>query len=300
MMKEKFIMAGDTALHVADSGRGERCVVLVHGYLESMYVWDDFVPLLTPHVRVVTVDVPGHGVSQVLGEVHTMEMMADVLHGMLDALGIERATFVGHSMGGYISLAFCAKYPERMDGLVLLSSSPCPDDETKRENRRREIALVRAGKKDVLAHVAPETGFAVQNRERLKDYIEDLVEQVHVTEDEGIVALLGGMIARVDQNAMLRASRVPQLFILGRHDNYIPVEAAERFVADNPQAQVVWLDASGHMGFIEEPERCAAAILGFVLRGDARAFDNAAGAAAGAAAAGGKEGGAPETDDQTD
>lgn len=293
-------MAGDTALHVADSGRGERCVVLVHGYLESMYVWDDFVPLLTPHVRVVTVDVPGHGVSQVLGEVHTMEMMADVLHGMLDALGIGRATFVGHSMGGYISLAFCAKYPERMDGLVLLSSSPCPDDETKRENRRREIALVRAGKKDVLAHVAPETGFAVQNRERLKDYIEDLVEQVHVTEDEGIVALLGGMIARVDQNAMLRASRVPQLFILGRHDNYIPVEAAERFVADNPQAQVVWLEASGHMGFIEEPERCAAAILGFVLRGDARAFDNAAGAAAGAAAAGGKEDGAPETDDQTD
>lgn len=282
-------MAGDTALHVADSGRGERCVVLVHGYLESMYVWDDFVPLLTPHVRVVTVDVPGHGVSQVLGEVHTMEMMADVLHGMLDALGIGRATFVGHSMGGYISLAFCAKYPERMDGLVLLSSSPCPDDETKRENRRREIALVRAGKKDVLAHVAPETGFAVQNRERLKDYIEDLVEQVHVTEDEGIVALLGGMIARVDQNAMLRASRVPQLFILGRHDNYIPVEAAERFVADNPQAQVVWLDASGHMGFIEEPERCAAAILGFVLRGDAHAFD---GSAAGNAA--------PKTDLQTD
>lgn len=289
MMKEKFIMAGDTALHVADSGRGERCVVLVHGYLESMYVWDDFVPLLTPHVRVVTVDVPGHGVSQVLGEVHTMEMMADVLHGMLDALGIGRATFVGHSMGGYISLAFCAKYPERMDGLVLLSSSPCPDDETKRENRRREIALVRAGKKDVLAHVAPETGFAVQNRERLKDYIDDLVEQVHVTEDEGIVALLGGMIARVDQNAMLRASRVPQLFILGRHDNYIPVEAAERFVADNPQAQVVWLDASGHMGFIEEPERCAAAILGFVLRGDAHAFD---GSAAGNAA--------PKTDLQTD
>lgn len=282
-------MAGDTALHVADSGRGERCVVLVHGYLESMYVWDDFVPMLTPHVRVVTVDVPGHGVSQVLGEVHTMEMMADVLHGMLDALGIGRATFVGHSMGGYISLAFCAKYPERMDGLVLLSSSPCPDDETKRENRRREIALVRAGKKDVLAHVAPETGFAVQNRERLKDYIEDLVEQVHVTEDEGIVALLGGMIARVDQNAMLRASRVPQLFILGRHDNYIPVEAAERFVADNPQAQVVWLDASGHMGFIEEPERCAAAILGFVLRGDAHAFD---GSAAGNAA--------PKTDLQTD
>lgn len=271
MMKEKFIMADGTALHISDSGRGERCVVLVHGYLEAMYVWDDFAPLLTPEVRVITVDVPGHGISQVLGEVHTMEMMADVLRGMLDTLGIERATFVGHSMGGYISLAFCAKYPERMEGIVLLSSSPCPDDETKRENRRREIALVRAGKKDVLARVAPETGFAVQNRERLKDYIEDLVEQVHITEDDGIVALLGGMIARVDQNAMLRASGVRQLFIVGRHDNYIPVAAAESFIADNPQAQVVWLDNSGHMGFIEEPERCASAILGFVLDGDAHA-----------------------------
>ena len=110
-MKEKFVMAGSTALHVADSSVGEKCVVLLHGYLESMYVWDDFLPLLTDKVRVITVDIPGHGVSVVNGEVHTMEWVADVLHDMLDALGLERVTLVGHSMGGYVSLAFCAKYP---------------------------------------------------------------------------------------------------------------------------------------------------------------------------------------------
>lgn len=264
-MKEKFVMAGSTALHVADSGKGDKCVVLLHGYLESMYVWDDFIPLLKDKVRVVTVDIPGHGVSVVNGEVHTMEWTADVLHDMLDAMDIERATFVGHSMGGYVSLAFCAKYPERLDGLVLLSSSPFPDTELKRENRRREIALVKAGKKDALARVAPETGFAPHNRKRLKDYIDDLVECVHVTEDEGIVALLGGMIARVDQNEMLRTSPVKQLFILGKHDAYIPVEAAEEFIALNPQAKVAWLENSGHMGFIEEPEACAEALLEFVL-----------------------------------
>lgn len=264
-MKEKFVMAGSTALHVADSGAGERCVVLLHGYLESMYVWDDFLPLLTDKVRVITVDIPGHGVSVVSGEVHTMEWIADVLHDMLDAMGLDKVTMVGHSMGGYISLAFCAKYPERLDGLVLLSSSPFPDTELKRENRRREIALVKAGKKDALARVAPETGFAPHNRQRLKSYIEDLVECVHVTEDEGIVALLGGMIARVDQNDMLRTSPVKQLFILGKHDAYISVEAAEEFIALNPQARVAWLEQSGHMGFIEEPEACAEALLGFVL-----------------------------------
>ncbi len=257
-------MAGSTPLHIADSERGEKCVVLLHGYLESMYVWDDFLPLITPKVRVITVDIPGHGISQVSGEIHTMEYIADVIHDMLDAMSIEKITLVGHSMGGYVSLAFCAKYAERLDGLVLLSSSPMPDTELKRENRRREIALVKTGKKDALARVAPETGFAPQNRRRLHSYIEDLVECVHVTEDEGIVALLNGMMERVDQNKMLAECGVPQLFICGKHDAYIPVEAAEEIIALNPQAQVAWLEESGHMGFIEEPQRCAEALLSFM------------------------------------
>lgn len=265
-MKEKFLMAGSTALHIADSGVGEKCVVLLHGYLESMYVWDDFTSLLTPSVRVITVDIPGHGISEVKGAVHTMEMVADVLHEMLNSLGIEKVTMVGHSMGGYVSLAFCARYPEQLEGLVLLSSSPNPDTDLKKENRRREIALVRAGKKDALARVAPEAGFAEHNRRRLKSYIDDLVECVHITEDDGIVALLGGMIERADQNEMLRKCGVPQLFIMGKHDAYIPVEAAEAIIANNPQAEVAWLENSGHMGFIEEPEACAEALLKFVLK----------------------------------
>lgn len=263
-MKERFLMAGSTALHIADSGVGDKCVVLLHGYLESMYVWDDFTSLLTPSVRVITVDIPGHGISEIKGEVHTMDMIADVLHEMINSLGIEKVTMVGHSMGGYVSLAFCARYPEQLEGLVLLSSSPNPDTDEKTENRRREIALVRAGKKDVLARVAPETGFAPHNRKRLKSYIDDLVECVHITEDDGIVALLGGMIERVDQNEMLRKCSVPQLFIMGKHDAYIPVAAAETIIANNPQAQVAWLENSGHMGFIEEPEACAEALLNFV------------------------------------
>ena len=257
-------MAGSTALHIADSGVGDKCVVLLHGYLESMYVWDDFTSLLTPSVRVITVDIPGHGISEIKGEVHTMDMIADVLHEMINSLGIEKVTMVGHSMGGYVSLAFCARYPEQLEGLVLLSSSPNPDTDEKKENRRREIALVRAGKKDALARVAPEAGFAEHNRRRLKSYIDDLVECVHITEDDGIVALLGGMIERVDQNEMLRKCSVPQLFIMGKHDAYIPVAAAETIIANNPQAQVAWLENSGHMGFIEEPEACAEALLNFV------------------------------------
>ena len=193
-----------------------------------------------------------------------MEFLADTVAEGLRALGIERCTLVGHSMGGYVALAFCERHPEMLDGLVLLSSTPNADTPEKAENRRREIALVKAGKKEMLARVAPEAGFAEENRPRMKDQIEDLAEQVVVTEDEGIVALLNGMIARRDRNEMLRETKVPVLFILGRKDNYIPVEAAEKMVAEHPEAQVVWLENSGHMGFLEEPEATAQAILGFV------------------------------------
>ena len=263
-MTEKFIMAGDTALHVCDSQKGERCLVLLHGYLESMLVWEKFVPLLYKHVRVVTLDLPGHGISEVKGEVHTMEYLADTVAAMLDKLGIERCTIVGHSMGGYVALAFCEKYPERLDGLVLLSSTPNPDSPEKLERRRREIALVKAGKKELMARIVPAAGFAADHRAAMQDYIDDLAETIHITEDDGIVALLGGMMQRKDQNEMLRNSKVPQLFILGRKDEYIPLEVAEAMVAAHPQAQVVWLANSGHMGFIEEPQACADALLDFV------------------------------------
>lgn len=265
-MIEKFIMAGSTALHVCDSQAGEKCVVLLHGYLESMLVWEDFIPYLYKEVRVITLDLPGHGISVVTGEIHTMDFLADTIADALKALGIEKCTLVGHSMGGYVALAFCERHSEMLDGLVLFSSTPNPDTPEKAENRRREIALVKAGKKDMLARVAPAAGFAEQNRTRMRDYIEDLTEQVFITEDEGIVALLNGMIARRDQNEMLRRSPVPQLFILGKKDNYIPPEAAEKIIAEQPQAKVVWLENSGHMGFLEEPEAAARAILDFVLQ----------------------------------
>ena len=264
-MVEKFIMAGDTALHVCDSEKGEKTVVLLHGYLESMLVWEEFIPFIYKSVRVVVLDSPGHGISEVKGEVHSMDYLADVVDAALGALGIEKAYIVGHSMGGYVALAVCERHPQRVAGVVLLHSTPNADSEEKRKNREREIAIVKSGKKELLAKSAPEAGFAADNRRRCSAYIEDLAEIVHLTEDEGIVALLGGMISRKDQNEMLRNLPAPQLFILGRKDGYIVPEVAEAMVAAHPQAEVVWMENSGHMSFIEEPEACASALLNFVI-----------------------------------
>lgn len=254
-------MAGQTPMHVADSERGEKCVVLLHGYLESMVIWEEFVPLLYKDVRVVTLDLPGHGISVVNGEVHTMEYLADCVASTMTALGIERYSVVGHSMGGYVALAMLDKYSDRLDSITLLSSFANADSKEKCDRRRREIELVKAGKKSMMARLVPHAGFAPQNVKRLKDSVEDMEELIMITEDEGVIAILGGMIERKDRDEQLRQSSVPHMFILGRHDYYIPMEQAEEIERTHPEARIVWLEESGHMGFIEEPEKCAKAIL---------------------------------------
>lgn len=263
-MTEKFIMAGETPMHVADTERGEQCVVLLHGYLESMLVWDEFVDLLKKDLRVVTLDLPGHGVSMINGEVHTMEYLADCVALTMEALGIDKYSVVGHSMGGYVALAMLDKYAKHLENITLLSSTTSADSQEKCDRRRREIELIKAGKKNTLARLVPHVGFAAQNVNRLKDYIEDIRELILISEDEGVIAILGGMIERKSRGEQLRDSGIPHLFIFGRHDYYIPQEVADEMIEQDPNAKVIWLEESGHMGFYEEPEKCAEAILNMI------------------------------------
>lgn len=261
---DKFIISNGCALRITDTRKGEQTLLLLHGYLESLDVWEDFTRLLSNYFRVVAMDIPGHGISQVMGPEHSMEFLADTVAGVLDELEIERATIVGHSMGGYVALETLRRHPQRLNGLVLLSSTPNPDPEEKRAMREREIALVEGGHKDLLAPTAAKAGFAPDNLKRMREEVAFLEEQALVAEPEGVVALLRGMKERGDSNELLHTSAVPQLFILGKKDGYIPVERAEAMVEAHPQAQVVWLENSGHLGYLEEPERCAEAVANFV------------------------------------
>ena len=261
---DKFITAAGCALRVSDSGSGEKCIVLLHGYLEAIEVWEPLIKLLKKNYRVVALDLPGHGISEVKGEIHTMEFLADVVVGVMDALKIGKCTLIGHSMGGYVALAVAERYAQRLDGLVLFHSTPNPDSEQKKTDRTREIELIEAGKKELLARISPGKGFAADNCERFADVIEDLSELVGITEDDGIKALLRGMMQRKDMNGMLRALPVPQLFIFGSKDEYINCETAAALTSGHPQAKVVVLENSGHMGFVEETQRAAEELIGFI------------------------------------
>ena len=197
---------------------------------------------------------------------HTMEFVADVLRGVLDLKQISRCFVAGHSMGGYVAEAFAAKYPERLQGLILFHSSPYADNDSKKEDRRREIEMIRHDKKELIAQLFAPKGFAPHNRDRLKSRIEQLQELISLTDDDGIIALLNGMSERKDMNDMMRQLKVPQLFIFGKYDEFIPMERAETLIQAHPQAEIAWLENSGHMGFLEEPDASAEIIRSFINR----------------------------------
>lgn len=258
-------MAGSTPVRCADSVRGSQVVVLLHGYLESIEVWDDFAGELGKDYRVIRIDLPGHGFSmwddrKVIG----MDYMADTVVSVLDILEVEKCTVVGHSMGGYVAVEMAVNHSERVEGLVFFHSSPNADTPERIENRQREIELIEAGKKEMLARINPGRGFAAANVRRCSHEIEDLAEQVMLTDDQAIVAILRGIAKRADHAAAMRELKIPELMIFGRGDNYIPVAAAEAMAVAQPQARVAWLENSGHMGFIEQPDESLAILKEFL------------------------------------
>ena len=122
------ILYKNTKISYSDTGKGN-AVVLLHGFLENQTMWQDLVPELRQKNRIITIDLLGHGNTECLGYVHSMEDNAEAVQAVLTKLRIRKAVFVGHSMGGYVALAYAELYPESMRALVLLNSTSNADSE---------------------------------------------------------------------------------------------------------------------------------------------------------------------------
>lgn len=258
-------MFGNTPIFYIDEGRGET-IVLLHGYLESSLVWDNFASALKRSFRVIRLDLPGHGLSGVNGDIHTMEYLADSVRYILNIANISKCTLIGHSMGGYVTLSFANKYPELLNGFVLFHSTPNPDSEEKKAMRDKEIELVKEEKIELIARTSAPNAFAKDNRKRFVEIIDECIEMYAVNEPEGIIANLNGMKARSDMNTFVENTNIPHLFVFGQKDSYISMEVATSIVERFPKAEVLMLENSGHMGFVEEPTKALDAITSFVNR----------------------------------
>ncbi len=253
----------DAQIRVKDEGTGD-VVVLLHGYLESLDIWSDFADWLAEGYRVISIDIPGHGQSGTVAEEHTMSLMAKALNTVLEYLDIQRCVLVGHSMGGYISLAYLAEYASKLAGVCLFHSSPFADTEEKRAARAKEIELVKKGKLTLICNTSIPNGFATNNLSIMPDKVEFAKQIARQSPAEGVVALLEGMRNRPDRQKLLQNNTLPLLFILGKKDNFIAFDRLYPVACDFPGAQVVVLEKSGHSGYLEEPEKSLEIVRSFL------------------------------------
>jgi len=261
---EKAISYGGTSLVFADNGKGNP-EVLLHGYLESQETWYSFAEKLKKNGhRVITLDLPGHGLSGVASEEHSMDFQAGAVLAVLNDIKLEKCVLVGHSMGGYVALAFAKNYSERLAGLCLFHSTPNSDSDEKRANRDREIELVKAGRVELIAKANIPMAFARENHKKLEEQIEEATLIAMETEPNGIIACLRGMQSRPDTNDMLGKLQLPVLLIFGKKDAYISEEVAQAMAQHFPQHQTALLENSGHMGFMEEEAKSVELIAGIV------------------------------------
>jgi pimeloyl-ACP methyl ester carboxylesterase len=267
---EKFITCNGIPVRVATYGErfsGGSAALLLHGYMESLEVWEKFAGQLGKSVYTVTLDLPGHGFSGAHPEVNSMELMADVVSEVCTQLSADKVAVVGHSMGGYVALALAERYPALVSSLCLLHSTPNADAEEKKLQRDREIALIAGGKKELLVSQNISMMFAADNETRLYEPIADIEACALIADDAGTIASLRGMKERKDMNEFLKTFDKPLLFVFGKKDRYISWETAKALIERFPHAQALVLENSGHAGFIEEEEVTLSALKSFILHG---------------------------------
>lgn len=255
----KNILYKNTKISFTDSGEGN-AIVLLHGFLENKKMWAEYVNLFSEKYRVITIDLLGHGESDCLGYVHEMEDNADVVYEVLQSLKIEKATILGHSMGGYVALAFAELFPENIKKLVLLNSTSKEDSPEKKLNRTRAIKAVKQNYVNFVS-LAIANLFSENNRTRLADEIEKVREQALKTPLQGIVASLEGMKIRKDRGWLLHENRFPVLLILGKKDPVLNYEESLAQIEDTTAELISFED--GHMSHIENKEELKPILLDF-------------------------------------
>jgi len=259
MGNSKFIQYKNKSIHYRVFGKGEP-VVLVHGFGEDGNIWNELIKDLQNNFHLIVPDIPGSGKSEMLDGDISIEDYADVIKEILanelsevfpTGGDLEGAVVVmiGHSMGGYITLAFAEKYPELLNGFGLFHSSAFADDEEKKQTRRKAIDFIKANGAYAFLRTSIPNLFA--GKQHLKE-MEDLIEDGKKFSSEVLIQYSYAMINRPDRTEILKTFCKPVLFIIGEKDNAIPLQASLQQCHLPAIAHVHILQNAGHMGMVEE------------------------------------------------
>lgn len=224
-------------------------ILFLHGFLENSTMWQALWSGLPRNWRKLALDLPGHGGSDNLAQVHRMEDMAEVVASFLDFKKIDGAVLCGHSMGGYVALAFAEKYPERVRGICLLNSGPWADSEAKKAQRDRAMQLVKRNYRSYVRQAIPLL-FRPKNRRNLREAVRWAKEEALQTSAQGIEAALEGMKQRPDRSQLFYFAPYPIAVISGRHDSLFPLEQWRDLIRESGRSHYQVED--GHMSHLED------------------------------------------------
>lgn len=258
----KQIIYKNTAISFSDIGTGT-AVVLLHGFLENKTMWKDLTPILSKKNRVITIDLLGHGQSDCLGYVHSMEDNAEIVKAVLSHLRIRKAAFVGHSMGGYVALAFAELFPQFLKGVVLINSTAKEDSNERKINRERAVKVVKQNYINFI-RMSISNLFSANNRERLDKEIENVKLEALKTPLQGIVASLEGMKIRKDRQFILKEALFPIILILGKKDEVLLYNDNKSQIENTNTELITFPD--GHMSHIENKEDLEKVIISFLKK----------------------------------
>ncbi len=248
-------------VYFLDKGKGKP-VILIHGFLGSHKVWQKVAPDLTKRFRVVSIDLPGHGFSNALGYVHSMEMYADCINTLIKHLQLRKVNIVGHSLGGYVAMAFAEYFPDRVKSLILVNSTAKGDSEKRKKEREKIIVQLQKKRKLVLAFLV-NSFFVVPSR--LKRYwIKNYLNQALVCSNQGIAATIRGMKERKEREIVLKFAPYPVLILAGIDDPLISVKQSKEESSLAKNGHFIILENSGHMSLYEETYRLSKILAKFI------------------------------------
>jgi pimeloyl-ACP methyl ester carboxylesterase len=259
--QEKFIEYKTGKISYTSAGTGIP-TVLLHGFLENKNTWGGFADKLAKDFWVINIDLPGHGNSELMTETATPKYMAKAVAEVLEAEEIPKAFIIGHSMGGYAACAFADLFPERLSALCLFHSVPFADSADKKNARNETIQKINGGEKETVCKAHAPKVFADNNQKKFQSEIEKGTQTALTTKNNTIKATLRGMRDRDDYSLTVKELKQPFLYIQGMKDNFIEADIlkAEHLPKNN---QIINLEKSGHMGFIEEEQASLQAIRAF-------------------------------------
>lgn len=261
-MKNQSVKFKGINVSYTDSGKG-KVVVFLHGFLGNKTLWEPYVKALSSsRIRVITIDLLGHGKTENLSYVHDIDEMAQSVIAVLKQLKIRKYFLVGHSMGGYVSLAIAEKYPDDIRGLCMFHSSAKADSKQKKVDRDRAIKVVKRNAKIFIDEAIPNLFFTA-NKPHLRG-IKKAKQIALNTSKQGIIAALEGMKIRLDREIVLNFAPYPVLFIIGKEDNVLPYKDLIRQAELPEKGTYLLLENVGHMGFLEAKNECFEAIKDYV------------------------------------